>query len=466
MAQGTVGADGVLRYAARAARRRPRDPAGAADPGTDLRRRPPRPDPGLPLGPPHRGHRAQRDRPSPPSPTCTAATRPPRATATRPTCSCPPVSPPLRSSPVCRPTRRRGWRREAASTPTRCSSGPRPSGTTTTAWTSPPRTSGAGCSGCTSSTTTRRTRSACRPGDRDLPLVICDRSFGADGSLLYPPVTLEHGGMAVVPPEFQDGVLGDVTSWSTGSRGRCSRWPPCALPAAAAQRLQRPAPTGWRSAATGRRRRPGPDRQRRRPARRHRSAHDAIDLSPGERYDVVVDSRPVPAGHRGRPGQRARARDRGRSCGSGSAGGCRTTPASRQRLSTVERLDPGAAAIRRSFDFRTRGQRGTRGPSTPARSTRLASTPLRRSVRSRCGASPATCTTRCTCTSTRSRSSRAARRAGGRPRTSAGRTPWTVRPSETVEVAVRFTDYAGRYVVHCHNLEHEDMAMMANVVTR
>ena len=41
-----------------------------------------------------------------------------------------------------------------------------------------------------------------------------------------------------------------------------------------------------------------------------------------------------------------------------------------------------------------------------------------------------------------------------------------VRPSETVEVAVRFTDYSGRYVVHCHNLEHEDMAMMANVLTR
>jgi spore coat protein A len=26
---------------------------------------------------------------------------------------------------------------------------------------------------------------------------------------------------------------------------------------------------------------------------------------------------------------------------------------------------------------------------------------------------------------------------------------------------VRFDDYAGRYVLHCHNLEHEDMAMMA-----
>ncbi len=34
-------------------------------------------------------------------------------------------------------------------------------------------------------------------------------------------------------------------------------------------------------------------------------------------------------------------------------------------------------------------------------------------------------------------------------------------PSESVEVAVRFTDYPGRYLLHCHNLEHEDMAMMA-----
>ncbi|MEV8442051.1 multicopper oxidase domain-containing protein, partial [Actinosynnema sp. NPDC051121] len=25
--------------------------------------------------------------------------------------------------------------------------------------------------------------------------------------------------------------------------------------------------------------------------------------------------------------------------------------------------------------------------------------------------------------------------------------------------------YAGKYVFHCHNLEHEDMAMMANFVT-
>jgi spore coat protein A len=37
-----------------------------------------------------------------------------------------------------------------------------------------------------------------------------------------------------------------------------------------------------------------------------------------------------------------------------------------------------------------------------------------------------------------------------------------VKPYEVVEVLVRFTHYRGRYMLHCHNLEHEDMAMMAN----
>jgi spore coat protein A len=30
-----------------------------------------------------------------------------------------------------------------------------------------------------------------------------------------------------------------------------------------------------------------------------------------------------------------------------------------------------------------------------------------------------------------------------------------------VAVVVRFAGQPGRYVLHCHNLEHEDMAMMA-----
>lgn len=40
-----------------------------------------------------------------------------------------------------------------------------------------------------------------------------------------------------------------------------------------------------------------------------------------------------------------------------------------------------------------------------------------------------------------------------------------LKPAEQARIAIRFNDYAGRFVFHCHNLEHEDMAMMANFVT-
>lgn len=36
-------------------------------------------------------------------------------------------------------------------------------------------------------------------------------------------------------------------------------------------------------------------------------------------------------------------------------------------------------------------------------------------------------------------------------------------PGETVRVAIRFSHYPGLYVLHCHNLEHEDAGMMLNV---
>jgi spore coat protein A len=41
-----------------------------------------------------------------------------------------------------------------------------------------------------------------------------------------------------------------------------------------------------------------------------------------------------------------------------------------------------------------------------------------------------------------------------------------LRPGEQARIAVKFDGYAGKYVFHCHNLEHEDMAMMANFETR
>jgi spore coat protein A len=40
-----------------------------------------------------------------------------------------------------------------------------------------------------------------------------------------------------------------------------------------------------------------------------------------------------------------------------------------------------------------------------------------------------------------------------------------VNPNEIVEIAVRFTTYSGRYMYHCHILEHEDRDMMRPLVT-
>jgi FtsP/CotA-like multicopper oxidase with cupredoxin domain len=40
-----------------------------------------------------------------------------------------------------------------------------------------------------------------------------------------------------------------------------------------------------------------------------------------------------------------------------------------------------------------------------------------------------------------------------------------VNPNEMVELAVRFTNYSGRYMYHCHILEHEDRDMMRPFVT-
>ncbi len=38
---------------------------------------------------------------------------------------------------------------------------------------------------------------------------------------------------------------------------------------------------------------------------------------------------------------------------------------------------------------------------------------------------------------------------------------WRLDPGETVDVAARFTDYPGLFMVHCHMLDHEDHGMMA-----
>jgi blue copper oxidase len=35
-------------------------------------------------------------------------------------------------------------------------------------------------------------------------------------------------------------------------------------------------------------------------------------------------------------------------------------------------------------------------------------------------------------------------------------------PGERVRIVMKFEDFTGLYLYHCHNLEHEDMGMMRN----
>lgn len=59
-------------------------------------------------------------------------------------------------------------------------------------------------------------------GDRDIPLMICDRSFEADGSLRYPSLDPSLGGQPGVRSKYMQGVQGDVVLVN-GRRGRSWR---------------------------------------------------------------------------------------------------------------------------------------------------------------------------------------------------------------------------------------------------
>ena len=39
-----------------------------------------------------------------------------------------------------------------------------------------------------------------------------------------------------------------------------------------------------------------------------------------------------------------------------------------------------------------------------------------------------------------------------------------VYPGETVRIGVKFSAHRGLFLIHCHNLEHEDVGMMLNVM--
>ena len=296
-------------------------------------------------------------------------------------------------------------------------------------------------------------------GDRDLPLMIMDRSFSADGSFAYPSLDPRLLGTPGVREPYTSGVLGDVILVN----GR--PWPVLEVAAARyrfrivnasnARRYRlglEPAPTDgpvFTQIGSDGGLLPTPVR------------HDTILVAPAERFDVIVDFGGYPVGTEvtltdglGLDSTDAVMRFR-------VTRRIRDDSVVPDRLAEVEPLRPGPDAPVREWRF-SRG--GSGGPAHWVINGR-AFDPDRMDARPRLGQteiwrfssdlhhpvhvhlSPFQVLRRGT---------------QGPGRYDVGwKDTVDLTPSETVEVAIRFTEHLGRFMLHCHNLEHEDMMMMA-----
>ena len=261
-------------------------------------------------------------------------------------------------------------------------------------------------------------------GPRELPLMICDRAFAADGSFAYPALDPRMREVPGVEPPWMAGVLGDVVLVNGAP------WPVCEVDAAR-YRLRILNASNARRFGLALRVPGAPDL----PFTQIGSdsgllaapvVRPSVEAAPGERFDVVVDFARVPVGTEVTMVN---------SLGEGSAAdvmrfrvmrSARDDSAVPERLAEQEVLVPGPTL--RTFQF----ERGRWGPHTGwtingTRSTRPPRSRTSRSARSSAGGSSPTSTTPSTSTSTPSRCCAAAA-AGRARRTRAGRTPSTCGP--------------------------------------
>ncbi|MGW3202434.1 multicopper oxidase family protein [Streptomyces sp. NPDC001118] len=293
-------------------------------------------------------------------------------------------------------------------------------------------------------------------GERDIPLMICDRSFEEDGSFRYPGHSPTCTGTPGVQDAYMDGVLGDVQLVNGAP------WPETEV-STTRHRLRLLNASNARRYHLALRREDGgtlPFTQIGADgglldAPQHL---DGIPMAPAERFDVVVDFTDCPAGSHvtllntladGRMRQVMRFRIARKEKDASHV------PA---RLSRYAALRPESAVATRHFDFRRSDDAWTINGRPFSTSEFLARPRLGTverwrftsdfhhpvhlhlahfQVLSRGGRAP-------------------------EPTDAGWKDTVDVRPYEVVDVLVHFRGYRGRYMLHCHNLEHEDMAMMAN----
>lgn len=298
-------------------------------------------------------------------------------------------------------------------------------------------------------------------GRHELPLMITDRSFAADGSFSYPSIDPSLVHVPGVTGDYGAGVLGDVmlvngAPWPVAEvEGTTYRLR--VLNACNARRLDLrldPAPgDGIVQIGTDGGLLAAPLR------------HQHVELAPAQRLDALIDFGAYA------PGTVVVLRN---DFGSGSTAqvmcfrvGPRTGRpyAVPDRLSTIVPLTAAQAVATRTLHFRTGKVDGMSGwlidgqpfsPDTIAVAAKLGTVEVWRLLADfhhpvHLHLNPFQVLSR---------------GIGGPGEFDAGwKDTIDLRPAEEAAIAVRFDGYAGKYVFHCHNLEHEDMAMMANFTT-
>jgi spore coat protein A len=299
-------------------------------------------------------------------------------------------------------------------------------------------------------------------GDREIPLMICDRSFEADGSFRYPV----RDPLLRVPPamleEYMGGVLGDAILVNGAPWPRLEvanvKYRFRILNASNARRYElvldpvpRGAPPFTQIASDG-------------GLLEVPVEHQTIRIAPAERFDVIVDFSKFRIGSSvtlrnladsGRTGQIMRFNV------SRSARDDSTIPT---KLSDPPDIKASDAAVIRDFDFSFRRFH----PSGMMNGWTINGQPF---DPARMDARPRLDTTEIWRLQTDFSHPLHLHLVHFRVLTHSGRpapydSGWKdtldLSPGQAAEILVRFSGYRGRYVFHCHNLEHEDMSMMAN----